>query len=149
MMAWRMTADDIPWALALAQKAYARPLDGPTWGRWIAARLDHPDWLLLRSDFAILVGAVQPMLPDFAETEGLFPYWMREPGAPGYAADLVGLFRAALGWMEDRGASCAWLKPTTGVDAAPLASILGFGRGFPCFVKEIRACQTAATSSKG
>ena len=130
-----LNAGDINWALDLAERCYKRELDRDAWRKWIIRNLENPNFLILRGDHSIVVAAMQPKLPDFVEWEGMFPYWMSDGSE--CAAELVALFRGALRWMKNHNVRTVWLKPTTGVDASPLAKVLGFQKSYPSFSKDL------------
>ncbi len=131
----RMDVGDINWALDLAERCYKRELDRDAWRKWIVFNLENPNFLILRGYHSIVVAAVQPKMPDFVEWEGMFPYWMSD--GPPCAFELVNLFRGSLQWMKNRDVRTVWLNPTTGVDATPLAKVLGFQKTYPRFSKDL------------
>lgn len=131
----RLDVSDIPWALDLAEKAYKRNLGREAWAGWIIKQLQNPNILIARGNHSIVVCACQPMLPDLAEKEGLFPYWFSETN--GHAGELVSLFEFCERWLRDMGASHFTLRPTNGTDATPLAFALGANESFPSFRKDL------------
>lgn len=130
----RLESRDIPWALDLAERCYRRPLGRAQWTAWVESALKLPNALILRGGSSCVVAEVYRTLPDSDELDGSFSYWFHE-GA--YTRELVRLFETAILWMDSIGVGRIWLRPTTGIDATPLARILGFDVAYPTFMRRM------------
>lgn len=129
-----LTAADIDWAIDLAAEAYKRELNRDAWGSWVEHMLPRQNVLILRGNESVVVAAHQPMLPDLVDREGVFPYWF---SASSYPRELVNIFKMSIDWMQTNKVKEFWLRPINGVDAAPLARMLGMTEGYQSFRMEL------------
>lgn len=130
----RLTEEDIPWALDLAEVCYKRKLDRVVWTNFVKAALCADYCLILRGEESCVVGLVQKEAPDSPVLEGQFKYWFHHGDSP---RELVRVFDLVLMWMKEVGVKSASLCPITGVDAGPLARVLGFSKIHPRYKKEL------------
>ena len=116
LVARRMHAGDIAWALELADDLYHGGIDKRLLAQWGEKIMAHPNYLAIRSTSAVVIAAAVPEAFDATVLNARALYF--------YGRDIwqvVRLLRIAADWAKGMGAPCFRIEDATGRDISGIA----------------------------
>ena len=117
----RVKIDDLPFVLSLGYERYP-PFDPGRMLSWLAATLQNPQALAIRTDHAFLIGSIA--IPVGQPKDRGF-HVLYVCAAEGHHWETVRLLRDSISWARGSGCMEWWVSSETAVDIEPLAKRVG------------------------